>query len=102
MILCVNAIMEDIIIDNASDESGEGSGEEEEDDDDDDGWITPSNIKKHKMKSGLLVDEKEQEEEDILVACMTVDFALQVRHRNSSISRAGKHVHMNTCWCAWS
>lgn len=77
-------IMKDIFVDNASDESGEGSGEE--DDDDDDGWITPSNIKKHKIKSGQFMDEKEQEEEDVLVACMTVDFAMQVRHRNCGTS----------------
>ncbi|KAK3873034.1 hypothetical protein Pcinc_021931 [Petrolisthes cinctipes] len=71
-------------VEKISEESGEGSEEEE---DDDDGWITPANIKKHKMKVGLLEDEKE--EEDVQVACMTVDFAMQNMLKHIGLSVMG-------------
>ncbi|XP_072013382.1 RNA-binding protein NOB1-like [Amphiura filiformis] len=47
--------------------------EEEEDDDDDEGWITPSNLEEaHKGMGGL-----DEEAADIVVGCMTTDFAMQ-------------------------
>ncbi|XP_069988761.1 RNA-binding protein NOB1 isoform X1 [Penaeus vannamei] len=54
----------------------EGAGDEEEDDDAG-GWITLSNVKKHKMKKIGLKPEEEIEEKEVLVACMTADFAMQ-------------------------
>lgn len=55
--------------------------EEEEDaegvDDDDEGWITPSNIKEVKRQMGIGVAETEQSR--VSVACLTTDFAMQVK-----------------------
>lgn len=60
-------------------ESAEDSEEEEVDEEDDDeegGWITPSNYKNKlkQMENCVDMDEKEQ----IPVACLTTDFAMQV------------------------
>ncbi len=49
-------------------------GEEAEEDDDEEGWITPSNLQEVQKDMGG-VDE---EPEDIIVGCMTSDFAMQV------------------------
>lgn len=47
-----------------------------DDDDDEEGWITPSNIKeKKRMMNGNQCDEVQH----VKVACMTSDFAMQVR-----------------------
>lgn len=58
----------------------EGDSEEEEElsdeddsDDDDDGWITPRNIQEVKQKMG----EVPSEEADVMVGCLTMDFAIQ-------------------------
>ncbi|XP_042207079.1 RNA-binding protein NOB1-like isoform X3 [Homarus americanus] len=49
-----------------------------EDESDDDGWITPSNLKKHRLKNNPFQYACEEEpEEDVQVACMTADFAVQ-------------------------
>lgn len=47
--------------------------EEEEDDDDGGGWITPSNIKQVKMESADWTAPA-----DVIVGCLTTDFAMQV------------------------
>ncbi|XP_042879186.1 RNA-binding protein NOB1-like isoform X2 [Penaeus japonicus] len=52
----------------------EADGDE---DDDDGGWITLTNVKKHKMKRIGLTPEEEDMEKEVLVACMTSDFAMQ-------------------------
>ncbi|KAG7154690.1 RNA-binding protein NOB1-like [Homarus americanus] len=50
-----------------------------EDESDDDGWITPSNLKKHRLKNNPFQYACEEEpEEDVQVACMTADFAVQI------------------------
>ena len=48
--------------------------EEEEDDDDDEGWITPSNLQQVQKDMGGL----DEDVDDIVVGCMTTDFAMQV------------------------
>ena len=61
-------------------EEREDSEEEEDaegDDDDDEGWITPSNIKEVKRQMGIGVAETEQSR--VSVACLTTDFAMQVK-----------------------
>ncbi|XP_047475752.1 RNA-binding protein NOB1-like isoform X2 [Penaeus chinensis] len=65
---------EEIIGDNVNAEEGAGG---EDDDDDAGGWITLSNVKKHKMKKIGLKPEDEIEDKEVLVACMTADFAMQ-------------------------
>ncbi|XP_068232747.1 RNA-binding protein NOB1-like isoform X2 [Palaemon carinicauda] len=51
---------------------------EDDDDDDDEGWITPSNIKQCKLKEKMVpTEEEEEKEKDVLVACVTSDFAVQ-------------------------
>nr|XP_053652931.1 RNA-binding protein NOB1-like isoform X2 [Cherax quadricarinatus] len=63
-------------------EEGEDQEEHEEDNDnlddgsDDEGWITPSNIKKHKIKNSDFVNADELQD-DVQVACITADFAVQ-------------------------
>ena len=55
----------------------EEEGEEDEEDDDE-GWITASNIKaKRREIEGRAAEEEEQKH--VKVACMTTDFAMQVR-----------------------
>ena len=60
-------------------EEEEDSGSEEEfeneDEDDEDGWITPANIGAKKKAMGLEFESGTQEQVD--VACMTSDFAMQ-------------------------
>ncbi|XP_037784679.1 RNA-binding protein NOB1-like [Penaeus monodon] len=65
---------EEINEDTVNAEEGAGG---EDDDDDDGGWITLSNVKKHKMKKIGLKPEDEIEEKEVPVACMTADFAMQ-------------------------
>lgn len=52
------------------------NAEEEEDDDDEDGWITPSNLKKHKEKDQLAAPEAPIHKV-LQVALLTSDFAMQ-------------------------
>ncbi|KAI9027941.1 Nin one binding Zn-ribbon like-domain-containing protein [Hyaloraphidium curvatum] len=57
-------------------ESSKGSGEE--DDDDGGGWITPKNVARHKAKDmGVLAGASQREPEDVKVALITSDFAMQ-------------------------
>ncbi len=53
------------------------NGNDDDNDDDDEGWITPKNISKLKKKMGF-EDDMPSGEEDIKVACLTTDFAMQV------------------------
>jgi hypothetical protein len=57
-----------------SDEDEDEMSDESDDDDDDDGWITPNNIKDIKQKMGNIPTE----EADVMVGCLTMDFAIQV------------------------
>ena len=54
----------------------ESSDEDVEDDDDDEGWITPANIKEKRKQMGLEL-ETPADQEQVDVACMTSDFAMQ-------------------------
>jgi RNA-binding protein NOB1 len=47
-----------------------------EDDDDDEGWITPKNFAQKRLEMYGAEGSKKQEE--VKVACMTTDFAMQV------------------------
>lgn len=67
-------------------EKDEESDEEEsnvddntsEDESDGEGWITPSNLKQHKLKKNFFASEEEHElPEDVQVACITADFSIQ-------------------------
>ncbi len=49
-----------------------------EDDDDDEGWITPKNFAQKRLE--MFGVEANKEREEVKVACMTTDFAMQVRH----------------------
>lgn len=53
-------------------EGGEDSNDGEDDDGDDDGWITPGNLKEKKAAMA-----GRAENERVVVACMTTDFAMQ-------------------------
>ena len=57
------------------DDSGSEEEFENEDEDDEDGWITPANIGAKKKAMGLEFESGTQEQVD--VACMTSDFAMQ-------------------------
>ena len=49
-------------------------------DDEDDGWITPSNFKNKRMEmmgADINKDDEDEESEEIIVACLTSDFAMQ-------------------------
>lgn len=70
---CVNAILiapgDDVICDQNDPCCIDG---------DEAGWITPSNFKK--MNKLMRDGEVEEDETPIIVACLTTDFAMQVRH----------------------
>lgn len=70
---------DDILPEDLLEEAEESEEEEGEDagDDDDEGWITPSNIKEVKRQMGIGVAETEQTR--VSVACLTTDFAMQVK-----------------------
>jgi RNA-binding protein NOB1 len=52
-----------------------------EQDDDEEGWITPNNVIKKKEKDLMKIHGASKKEPlDIPVACITTDFAMQVRH----------------------
>ena len=57
----------------------DGDDEEDpaEDDDDDEGWITPSNFSQKRLE--MFGVEASKKPEVVKVACMTTDFAMQVR-----------------------
>ena len=57
---------------------GEEEDEEDDEEDDDEGWITASNIREKRREiDGRTAEEEEQKH--VKVACMTTDFAMQVR-----------------------
>ena len=58
-------------------DNDEGIDNSEEDDDDDEGWITPSNLKAKRLEMLGANDLDEDEEREIIVACLTTDFAMQ-------------------------
>jgi hypothetical protein len=51
--------------------------DEELDEDDDEGWITPKNFAQKRLEMFGVDAEKKQEH--VKVACMTTDFAMQVK-----------------------
>ena len=70
---------DDVLPDDLMEEGDDSAEEEEEEDagDDDDGWITPSNIQEVKRRMG--VGAADTEEKGVSVACLTTDFAMQVK-----------------------
>lgn len=56
-------------------------------DDDDEGWITPSNLKAKKLEMLGANGVPEDEDKDIIVACLTNDFAMQ-----NVLKQIGLHV----------
>ena len=56
------------------------NGDDGNDDDDDEGWITPVNIKKVKKDMGCN-NQVPLDETNVQCACLTTDFAMQVRYR---------------------
>ncbi len=58
-------------------EGEEQSGEEE--DSDEEGWIKPSNLEEVKKMSMVEADQRDIKDLNLKVACMTSDFAMQVR-----------------------
>ncbi|XP_052062983.1 RNA-binding protein NOB1-like [Mytilus californianus] len=65
-------IIQGTLLEGDSEEEEEPS-DEDDSDDDDDGWITPCNIQEVKQKMG----EVPSEEADVMVGCLTMDFAIQ-------------------------
>ena len=61
-----------------NEQNNEESGEEDEEEDDDVGWITPSNLEEVK-KMNLNELEEDLNNLFVKVACMTSDFAMQVK-----------------------
>ena len=58
---------------------GESGEDEEGDDSDEDGWIKPSNLAEIKKKSIVEAEQRDVTDLKIKVACMTSDFAMQVK-----------------------
>ena len=58
-------------------EEDEDAEHEEDDGSDDEGWITPSNFKSKKLEMLGVDTQVEEEEDEIIVACLTSDFAMQ-------------------------
>ena len=58
-------------------EEDEDAEHEEDDGSDDEGWITPSNFKSKKLEMLGVDSQIEEEEKEIIVACLTSDFAMQ-------------------------
>jgi len=63
-------------VDEEIDEDDEGI-ENSEEEDDDEGWITPSNLKAKRLEMLGANDEEDEEDREIIVACLTTDFAMQ-------------------------
>nr|XP_012148772.1 PREDICTED: RNA-binding protein NOB1 [Megachile rotundata] len=59
--------------DNDADDDDDGDDDGDDDDDDDNGWITPQNICSIKKE----LDSELLEEKPAVVACLTMDFAMQ-------------------------
>ena len=77
--------------DDDDDDDDNDDDDNDDDDDDDKGWITPSNLEAvNKLMSKLDVGASER---IVQVACMTTDFAMQVRQMHTQ-------THKNACTCA--
>ena len=64
--------------DDDGDNKDEGGGDDDDDDDDNGGdWITPENISQIKSDLGML--ENKTRPTNVIVGCLTTDFAMQVR-----------------------
>merc|ERR1712156_1295064 len=59
------------------DEEDEDAEHEVDHGSDDEGWITPSNFKSKKLEMLGVDSQIEEEEKEIIVACLTSDFAMQ-------------------------
>lgn len=70
-------ITTELVQDGAEEEAGEGEGDNDDDDDDDDGWITPSNLNKHRAKDASVAAPSEAIQETLQAALLTSDFAMQ-------------------------
>jgi len=84
------SIMEDDTIEEIVDEgnvSGSDEGIEEDEDDDDEGWITPGNLKAKRLEMLGANGVAEDEDKEIIVACLTNDFAMQ-----NVLKQIGLHV----------
>ena len=56
----------------------EDDDDDENSENDDEGWITPSNFKAKKLEMlGANTNTEEEDKEEIIVACLTSDFAMQ-------------------------
>lgn len=58
-----------------------------EEDDDEEGWITPSNLKSKRLEMLGINAEAEDSDKEIIVACLTTDFAMQ-----NVLKQIGLHV----------
>ena len=61
------------------DVDGDGGGDDDDDDDSESGWITPGNIQKVKQSFGT-AEEIKIEDGNVKCACLTTDFAMQVKY----------------------
>ena len=77
----------------ADDDANEDDDDDllEDDDEDGGGWITPSNISKVKKKMGC-EDEFDDPEVEVKTACLTTDFAMQVRKKHLRIIPYGVNL----------
>ncbi|BFZ58654.1 20S-pre-rRNA D-site endonuclease nob1 [Savitreella phatthalungensis] len=74
---------------------------DEEDDDDDEGWITPSNIGKHKVADDDNTTASAGEEKVMKVACASADYAMQnvlLQIGLNLISSEGKRITSVRTW----
>lgn len=69
-------------VENDEQEKQETSSDDDGEDDDGGGWITPKNVARHKAKDMGVSGDAKKAEEDVLVAVITSDFAMQVRCRH--------------------
>ena len=79
---------------NADTPDEDNTNDGDNDDDDMGDWITPSNIAQVKQKMGVN-DDVRIEHEEIKCACLTTDFAMQVR-KASNITVKTYHVEDST------
>ncbi|KAK7074136.1 Nin1 binding protein, partial [Halocaridina rubra] len=56
---------------------------------DDEGWITPSNIKYHRLRNNENIPASQCRDGSVLVACITADFAMQNTLRHIGLSVMG-------------
>nr|XP_045583786.1 RNA-binding protein NOB1-like isoform X4 [Procambarus clarkii] len=96
---------DDQVVSDTAEEGDDGKEESETDDvsedgSEEEGWITPSNIKRQKNKKNAYFNADDELKEDVQVACMTADFAIQnvLKHIGLSIMGVdGKFIrHVRT------